>query len=535
MLIPVAKQLDAIRAADQLTPRKKVLILGAGMAGLAAALELSSLGHTVKVIEATNRVGGRVRTHRFDSGEYHELGAMRIPASHDYTRHYIALTKLDKRLRPFISAHKNINCFYHLRGVTCRIKDAAKHLFSHYHLSANERRVAMAAVAPAILGSHFHNTLNSLDDVDRASLFGEFQTDRVAALEQQTLGEYLEQRLESPDALELIGTTTGLEVWWHKAVSMFLRDEIVKTGEGLEEIEEGMDQLPTALSKMLPADTIQFQTEILSIELVENGVRLQTRATDPDPRKWDSPPLLDAPIEEIEADFVICTIPFGVLRSMSLSGLSAQKMSAIRGLNYASSTKVLLHCDKRFWEEGGEDTRIIGGASLSDDINRATYYPSDHASAQPVDFHRTVGVEGFSSVFTGFTKEKVPAKQVVSFASGPGVLVGSYNWGRDARRLGALSLNERTEAVIRAVAKFHPELPKHVNCSISMYWDDYRWSRGAFCFMLPGDLRRYYHAAIRPEGRLYFAGEHCSLDQGWMQGAIMSGLQAVKEVLSTPA
>ena len=65
----------------------------------------------------------------------------------------------------------------------------------------------------------------------------------------------------------------------------------------------------------------------------------------------------------------------------------------------------------------------------------------------------------------------------------------------------------------------------------SMCWNSYRWSRGAFCFMRPGDLRAYYHDSIRPEGQLHFAGEHCSLDQAWIQGAVMSGLRAVEEIV----
>src|SRR5690349_15438859 len=98
---PIVDQLARIARVDNGKPRKKVVILGAGMAGLSAAYELTKLGHSVSVIEATNRPGGRVWTKRFKStGQYHELGAMRIPASHDYTRHYIHVVGLQKRLRP---------------------------------------------------------------------------------------------------------------------------------------------------------------------------------------------------------------------------------------------------------------------------------------------------------------------------------------------------------------------------------------------------------------------------------------------------
>jgi monoamine oxidase len=526
----IEKQLERITKADDGKPRKSVVIIGSGVAGLAAAFELLKLGHTVSILEATNRVGGRVWTHRFGSGEYHELGAMRIPASHDYTRHYIHVVGLDKDLRPFITGHRNLNCFYYLRGNACRIKDARHSVLNAYRLSAHERLIASSAVAPAILGIHFENALKSLDDTDRESMFGgRFLTDRAKELERQSLGEFFQRRLESDDARELIGATTGLEVWWEKAVSQFLRDEIIDTGTGLDEIAGGLDRLPNQLADKLDRQHIQFNTAVISIELLENGVLLRTRPTDNS--KWDSPPM-DEPLSEVRADYVICTIPFGVLRRMDVKGFSALKMRAIRNLSYASSTKVLLHCNERFWELGTPEERIIGGASFTDQITRSTYYPSDHAQTRPIGFARQTGREGFRSIASTFTlKEDGVGTTLAAGSPGPGVLVGSYNWGADARRLGALPVAERAEVVMDVIENFHPSIRTHVDDSASMYWDDFRWTTGgAFCFMQPGDLPDYYYDAIRPEGRMHFAGEHCSLDQGWQQGAIASGLRAVEEL-----
>jgi monoamine oxidase len=524
----IAEQLMRIAAADQGRPRKRITVLGAGMAGLSAAYELTRLGHTVSVIEATGRPGGRVWTKRFSTGQYHELGGMRIPAGHDFTRYYLTLTGLTADLRPFVTAHKNLNCFYHLRGEVRRMREAAP-VLDRYHLSAFERQIASKFVPPAIFGFHLDNTLKSLNEDDRAALFGEqFQTDRVAELERQSLGEFLRRRVESDDARELVGASTGLEVWWEMAITMFLRDEIVGTGLGLQELAGGLDRLPTELAGKLPPNTIRYNTEVVSIDLAESGVRLRTRPTDPN--AWDCPPTDQAPQEET-ADFVVCTIPFGVLRRMDVRGFSPLKMRAIRNLNYASSTKVLLHCKERFWELGPVADRIFGGASMSDGISRATYYPSDHAAPPPPAFGEPERREGFRSLATAFAAPDEVVGQGATDGPGPGVLVGSYNWGRDARRLGALPVRERADAVIDVIRNFHPEIDKYVDDAGGMYWDDFRWSRGAFCFMQPGDLRDYYHDAIRPEGRVHFAGEHCSMDQGWIQGATMAGVRAVEEIV----
>jgi monoamine oxidase len=75
-------------------PSKKVIIIGAGLSSLVAAYELSQVGHTVTIIEARSRVGGRVLTLRdgFSEGHFVEAGAARIPQDHNltlgYARHF---------------------------------------------------------------------------------------------------------------------------------------------------------------------------------------------------------------------------------------------------------------------------------------------------------------------------------------------------------------------------------------------------------------------------------------------------------------
>ncbi len=74
---------------------KKVIIIGAGLAGLSAAFELTRAGHDVIVFEAQSRPGGRVRTLRapFADGLYAEAGATRIPDHHKFTLDYASLFK----------------------------------------------------------------------------------------------------------------------------------------------------------------------------------------------------------------------------------------------------------------------------------------------------------------------------------------------------------------------------------------------------------------------------------------------------------
>src|SRR4051794_26053391 len=73
--------------AQAASPPKRILILGAGMSGLAAGLHLKELEHDVVILEARSRPGGRVHTVRepFSDGLYAEAGAGRIPPTHTLT------------------------------------------------------------------------------------------------------------------------------------------------------------------------------------------------------------------------------------------------------------------------------------------------------------------------------------------------------------------------------------------------------------------------------------------------------------------
>src|SRR5436190_3512965 len=83
---------------------KKIIIIGAGMAGLSAGYELSQAGHNVTILEARAIPGGRVHTIRepFSDGLYAEAGAARIPDDHDLTLKYVKL--FDVPLEPMYPA-----------------------------------------------------------------------------------------------------------------------------------------------------------------------------------------------------------------------------------------------------------------------------------------------------------------------------------------------------------------------------------------------------------------------------------------------
>ena len=119
-------------------PPKRVLVIGAGLAGLVAAYELKRQGHDVVVLEAQNRVGGRVYTLRaFAPGLYAEAGAMRIPRAHDLTLAYCEQFGLP--LRPFVMG--NPKGLVHVGGERMTVAEANADSVAacHFDLAEDER------------------------------------------------------------------------------------------------------------------------------------------------------------------------------------------------------------------------------------------------------------------------------------------------------------------------------------------------------------------------------------------------------------
>src|SRR4030095_361258 len=122
---------------------KKVIIIGAGLAGLSAAYELTQAGHDVTVLEARTRPGGRVHTLRdpFAEGLYAEAGATRIPNYHDLTLKYVEFFGLT--LDPF--QPPDSPSVYYVRGKRIRVTPGQKVEWP-YDLTPEERALGLSGM-----------------------------------------------------------------------------------------------------------------------------------------------------------------------------------------------------------------------------------------------------------------------------------------------------------------------------------------------------------------------------------------------------
>ena len=443
-----------------------VVVIGAGLAGLVAAYELREQGHTPVVLEAQNRVGGRVHTLRsFAPGLYAEAGAMRIPQSHELTMAWC--TRFGLEMRPFISG--NPNGLVHVGGTRMTMAEAqSKPADLTFHVSDDERDLTADQM--------WENAVCDLRELvlaDREAGWGEI----VARYDQLSLHDFLREKGWSPGAIERYAVLNFLESDLHMSCVEVLREDLGGYYADLVEIVGGMDQLPNAFFHRLQ-DEVRLGAEVNAIEQDEHGVTVRYRT--------------EAGWFTARGDFAVCTVPFPVLRSIEATpAWSHGKQRAIRQLNYAASTKILFQVRHRFWET---DDAIYGGATVTDLPVRRINYPT-------------------------------PDKD-----NDRGVLLASYTWGQDALQWGAMDPETRLEEALDDVARIHPQIRDEFEVGDSYAWYSDRYARGAFALFAPGQQTELHDDIVRPEGRVHFAGEHCSLHHAWIQGALESGLRAARAI-----
>lgn len=512
---------EAFRAAadDHIPPAPagapSIAVLGAGISGLVAAYELARKGYRVQVFEANSRVGGRIMTARYENA-HAELGAMRIPASHHGTHHYINLLQLDTA--PFKNSDNNT--LIRVRGTTLGRDTASREqLADLYELGATDRHYALTDLAFPLYQRVAQLGLTEAEQADiRTSRIAE-STDRVRDLDTQTVHDFLVRTnpVGEPSSVDFFADVNYLKDIWQAPVTALVKEFVGDRGDGLSQIRAGMDLLPQHLLALLEQDfkrqvTVHLQTQVIGIQVAGQTTTL-TLSHMGEPRQETF-------------DYALCTLPFGVLRHIMLTGISTAKASAIDRFRYAPATKVLLNFSERFWES--LPAPILGGSSLTDGIAAQIYYPTATSiKTHPADSSKA-GLLPNSALFP---RNLAPTHTTVP-DTGPGVLIGSYAWGRNAERLGAMSHEHRLTTVLDCLRDLHGSVVDDyfAGTGASMAWGQNPYSAGAYAQGAPRDLLTLFNAAQTPEHHLYFCGEHLSSDPGWINGSVNSTLSTVQQL-----
>ena len=238
--------------------------------------------------------------------------------------------------------------------------------------------------------------------------------------------------------------------------------------ERWQKIRGGTDLLPRAFAEKL-ASKIRYGAAVVRIEQDKNQARVVF--------------LEGGRQQALAADKVLCTIPFSVLKDIDLPALSPRKRDVIKSTHYDAVSRVYLQTKNRFWERQG--------------------------------------LNGFA-----FTSGAIEIWQPTWSQPGPRGILMTYARTGEAERITSLKENERIAVTLKQLDAMFAGLRENFERGTTKCWLDDEWSRGAWGYVGFTD----FLAGAGVEGRIHFAGEHLSPWPSWMQGALSSGLRAVKEI-----
>ncbi|MEK6321083.1 MAG: NAD(P)/FAD-dependent oxidoreductase [Acidobacteriota bacterium] len=340
---------------------KSVVILGGGLAGLAAGLELKRAGHTITILEARKFPGGRVQTIRdFADGQYAEAGALSFPVSHEFTYGYA--TDFGLPLRP---ASSGLDSIANIRGNRFRITSTGSADIP-FQLTARERAKGVFGIISLYLGSYMSEVGNPRKP--------NWPPDELKAIDAVSLKQLLSDLGASDGAIDIIAASQlGLLGFGLDSISAMdgVVTEAIASTPIFYEIVGGNDQLASALKRKVKK---QFRKAsiVKRIEQNQNGVIVTYINGDG--------------IQTITADRVICTLPFPVLKDIEVSPpFSEEKRRAINELKLTPVTRTHMQFRSRVWEHAG-----LSGYGLSDLPIQNTYSP-------------TVTQEGRPGILTSYT------------------------------------------------------------------------------------------------------------------------------------
>jgi len=113
---------------------------------------------------------------------------------------------------------------------------------------------------------------------------------------------------------------------------------------------------------------------------------------------------------------------------------------------------------------------------------------------------------------------------------GEGGILTAYAGGAPAEAFTALTDPGRITAAIDAFEIYFPGSKTLVQHAETMAWNNEPYTHASYLANHPGDLGKFWEPLFKPAGRLYFAGEHAALYQGFMEGAVESGQRAAREI-----
>jgi monoamine oxidase len=238
----------------------------------------------------------------------------------------------------------------------------------------------------------------------------------------------------------------------------------------------GNDLIPRALAETLP--DVRLNAPVTSIRVLPDEVVVTYKQGDS--------------YQTISSAFAVLAIPLTTARLIEFNPpLPSAHQKMVNELSYGSVTKVLIEYRKRFWDEKGWNGRLVTDSPIG------------------YIWHATSHVENERGILT------------------------VYTGGKPGANFAALSDEERIRAAVGEIETLFSGSSDLIECTATMAWPNEPYTRGSYAAFAPGEVTAHWKALFEPAGRLFFAGEHATPIQGFMEGAVESGQRTASMIASS--
>jgi monoamine oxidase len=484
-LIPVAGASELPNLPPDFGKGKKVVILGAGIAGLVAAYELRKAGFTVTVLEARNRPGGRSWSVRkgstveftdgtkqectWEEGHYLNAGPARIPSHHTHILDYCE--KLNVPLEVEIN-------FSRSALMQADVLNGGKAVEERQVV--HDSRGYIAELLSKAVSQHALDQELSKEDstrlMDFLSGFGDL--DEKGKYTGTLRAGFVKPRGAGPDNVKLHDPLKFSELLAADMSKGEFYEEQIDWQATMFQPVGGMDRIGYGFAKVV-GDLITYEAPVSEITTGSNSVTVHYTK--------------GGKAQTVTADWCICTMPISVL-AKTKNNFTPETQKAFTGMSMTALYKIAWE-SPRFWEK---EYRIYGGISFAQQMVDLVWYPSN------------------------------------KLFSPKGILVAGFNAERDETGkftpFGALTTEGKLDASRATVDKLHPGKSSLLTKPIYVSWEKIPYSLGCFANNHMPSSDPAYKQLDNLEGHTVFAGDYLSHLVGWQEGAALSAHRAIDRI-----
>jgi monoamine oxidase len=452
-----------------------VVVVGAGLAGLTAARAIAAAGHSVAVLEARSRVGGRTWNRPIANGSYIDAGAEFVGPTQDRVKALAQAVGVET----FPTYNTGNNVYF---------KDGTRQTY------AASGPTGIAPPDPTYLPDILQivQKLNSM--ATEVDVKAPWNAKEAVEWDSQTFYTWLKANEANPDFMRLAATATDA-IFGQEPRDLSLLYVVFYMAASGDETHPGTFERNFQTAEGAQQERFVGGSQQISLN-VAAGLGSSVVTSAPVIRIVQNAKLVKATVKGghvVTAKQAIVAIPPALAARIEYEPLlPALRDQLTQRAPMGSYAKVDVVYERPFWREEG----LTGQAVSINGPVRVTF------DSTPVE-------------------------------GSPGVLLG-FIGGTDARRWYALPAEQRRQAVLESFANYFGPQARNPLQYVENAWADDGFSRGDPVAGLPPGVLLDFGTALRaPVGRVHWAGTETSdFWVGYMDGAVRSGERAAQEVLA---